>query len=105
MSGWLSDDVLRILEHAGYVAIPKERVKTFYAEQAVDRYASQMFAPEVLVDYERSLRRRLADCMAHTILQEGLLDIQLYSPVKGEPFITHRAELTVLMPRTVKSGD
>lgn len=97
---WLAKEVLDALEHAGYVAVPKERVETFTHVVAVpDAEMRYMIPPRDRADYERALHRQMAIAIGEALLEKGFLNVHLFDPDKEKPFYRHRAEVNVLKPR------
>ncbi len=101
---WLSKEVLDVLEHAGYVAVPKEKIREFYAEEMSDAYEAVMMGQEHRMDYNRARVKHMAVALGMELLKAGFIDIQLDTPgpESSMPYLRHRATIQVLAPRTTK---
>lgn len=99
-TGWLSQEVFQALEHAGYVAVPKECVETLYAEDTYD--LMDLAHPELKKEIELAKMKRMAQLISMELLRKGFIDVQLYSPGKNDFQIKHRAYLSVIRPRVIK---
>jgi hypothetical protein len=100
MTGWLPKEILDHLEHAGYVAIPKERVETLWSQRDADHW-ELMARREHGVGIGREIQQDLARIIAIEMLKRGFLDVE-QSLVDGDRIIRHRASVIVLKPRTIK---
>ncbi len=100
---WLSKDVLGALEHAGYIAVPREKVKEFYAEEFSDAYETVMLRQEYRKDYNQARLKRMAVAIGMELLKAGFIDIQLDTPgpESAAPYLRHRATVQVVAPRTM----
>lgn len=99
MTGWLPKEVLDHLEHAGYVAIPKERVVDLWVEQQVDIMTLSMLRAEgpSFPDY---LKRDLAYGIGKEALKLGYVACETTTIHKDNRLLT-RANLVVLKPRMI----
>lgn len=103
MSGWLPKEVLDHLEHAGYVAVPKERIEMFWAEMRSEPY-ELIHAEEHRRSIGAAIARNLAQQIGVSLLKRGFLDIE-QSLLDDDYSLRHRVFLHALKPRTIKAGE
>ena len=95
---WLPKEVLDHLEHAGYVAVPREQVETIYAEETVSQHEMHLLATER--SFVEHLYRRMAQTMSRVLLERGFIKVLPITTDRDVyDCVRQRAELTVLKPR------
>ena len=101
MTGWLSKEILVHLEHAGYVAIPKEQIELLQVRESVsDEEQMNIYHFRHEHEFQTAQRKRMAHQMAKMLLERGFIDVHIEAP--GPAGITeHIAILYVLKPRTI----
>ena len=108
MSSWLPKEILDHLEHAGYVAVPKERVREFYYTQdsSTMDMMQRCYDEKDRRQIERAVEHHLAHGIGLSLLKNGFLKIELdhLSADKNGGFegYRHRASVWVVAPRTMK---
>ena len=106
MTSWLPKEILDHLKHAGYVAIPKERVREFLYQQDVNAYEMMHhahFKDAEKRELEDVVARRLAYGIGLSLLKEGFLRVQMdhlqANENGGFEVYRHRASVQVIVPR------
>jgi hypothetical protein len=98
MTGWLPKEILDYLEHAGYVAVPKECVQVAEAKIVSEQLVARR---ENLVRVNEAIQGQIAHFIALEMLRRGFIDIEL-SLVSDDYIMEHKGKVTVLKPRTIK---
>lgn len=93
---WLPKEILEHLEHAGYVAVPKDRMATLYESVTVS--VMEMHRAVRHDGLVEAIHNRIAVNMARRLLSDGFLAMHP-TTLEGDEFTTYRAELSVLKPR------
>ena len=98
---WLSDECLAELKTKGYMAVPKDMIRVFYAERIENQYMLTMMHDGQRESFANASKRDLAMQMALTLLKEGFIEpvVQPKDRDDVSMYIWQRCELTVIKPR------
>lgn len=101
MTGWLPKEILDHLEHAGYVAVPKERILELHAE-TLSASAQMLMAyhPDGTYGILKAIKNDLVRLIALEALKTGCMDLEQVLLEEGDT-LRYRASLTVLKSRTI----
>lgn len=99
MASWLPKEILDHLEHAGYVAVPKECIREFYAEAISDDYSMRVLT-RAADEIACHIRRQLCQQIGLELGKEGFLSHHL-DEAKDllPPAWRHRVSVHVIRPR------
>jgi hypothetical protein len=100
MTEWLPKEILDYLEHAGYIAVPKESVQVAEAKIVSEQW-ELVARRENLVRVNEAIQGQIAHLIAIEMLRRGFIDIEL-SLVSDDYIVEHKGKVTVLKPRTIK---
>lgn len=102
MTGWLPKEILDHLDHAGYIAIPRERLDTLTVREFVsDMELMRSISFQNEHSFQVAQRKRMAMQLAVSLLEKGFIDVQTDAPDK-DGMTAHTATLHVIKPRTIR---
>lgn len=101
MSGWLPKEILDHLAHAGYVAVPKDRVLDLWATHELDQMETMRCAWKPEGDeFREYIRRSLAHQLTGAAVRDGCIALET-TTMDGRGNIRYRANLLVLKPKVI----
>jgi hypothetical protein len=76
---WLSKDVLDALEHAGYVAVPKERTEKVSYSIDTDMHEVLYMGrdPQMALDITEANRKRMAVALGMELMEKGFIAVEM----------------------------
>ena len=98
---WLTDECLAEIKTKGYMAVPKDMIRVFYAERIEDQYMLTMLHDGKRKSFVNASKRDLAMQMAMELLKEGFIEPIMQPKDRDDTsmYIRQRCELTVIKPR------